>query len=879
MSTEAKAGIFEHGATWVRADFHLHTKADKEFRYDGEEDWYNSRYVDALESARIRVGVIANHNKFAAEEFHSLRKTAEKRGITLLPGVELSVGDGFNGLHVLVVFAQSWIEKSQDRINPFLASMFPGRTPSEYEHENGRSDKNLLQTVEELEKIGHDYFLVFAHVEDAKGLWNELDGGRISDWASPRYDKVRERTLGFQKIRTRDLRVKVQGWLKGWYPAEVEGSDPKAIDQIGKGASVFLKLGSLDFDAVKFALFDYPRRIAKEMPSCRHGWIRSVRFLGGALREASSRFSPELNTLIGIRGSGKSSILEAIRYAFDLKPSEDGDYKTKLVRNALGSTMEVAVDLVTADGIEYEIRRLNGGAPEVRLGGELQPGVSIQGTIIGRITYFGQKDLASSGEDFEKSLIEKLVGDRLSDVRRRIGIQKTRIQEALRKSNDVQSLSEKIQLTEQSIRDKEFKLEQLRKYGIEEKLQKQRDFSLDGRRLEEMSASTKAFDSSLQSLLGEHQDRLWSLSQYKSTHNANFFQEVGQTFQRMLDQVKMLNGMSETVRTEILPALQKKEADFTLVKAGMQSEFAEAQRQIDETLRAEGKDKIHPEEFLQLSTKLDHERLLLAELRKEAEKAVGGHTALLTELQALDRLINEEFGLIHDEVNRINEQHSALTVEATAKGDREAFKATLRDLFRGSNIQEVTFNKVVENETLTDGRDLFRNLESLEAVLGGSASRFREYAQRNLEAILLYQVPPSFRILYKDKELKDHSTGQRASALILFVLGRHDSEIVLVDQPEDDLDNQTIYQDVIQLLHELKPQTQFILVTHNANFPVLGDAEMVLACSYASGKVLVHQGGIDAPSIQQKIVSILEGGPEAFERRKEIYTAWNPRKS
>lgn len=56
--------VFAQGAQWVRADFHLHTRADREFKYTGDDDFYNSSYVDALEKAGIRLGVITNHNKF-----------------------------------------------------------------------------------------------------------------------------------------------------------------------------------------------------------------------------------------------------------------------------------------------------------------------------------------------------------------------------------------------------------------------------------------------------------------------------------------------------------------------------------------------------------------------------------------------------------------------------------------------------------------------------------------------------------------------------------------------------------------------------------------------------------------------------------------------
>lgn len=337
--------LFQNGATWLRADFHLHTIADGEFSFSGKESYYNSNYVDALEMAHIRIGVITNHNKFDKAEFDALRKTSKKKEIFLIPGVELSVNDGANGIHVLIVFSEQWLENGADYINPFLTSLFPGKTPLHYQNENGKSDKNVLQVVEELEKIGRDYFLIFAHVEDSKGLWIGMEGGKLSDWTDKRYDGVRRRTFGFQKVRTHDVpdkpcRTKVKQWLGNWYPAEVEGSDPKKLEEIGKGDACYLKLGAFSFDAVKFALTDYANRVARGVERYKHSHIRSIQFEGGTLSGKRIYFSPELNTLIGIRGSGKSSVLEVLRYALDIPFGEkagDQKYKHDLVSFTMGS--------------------------------------------------------------------------------------------------------------------------------------------------------------------------------------------------------------------------------------------------------------------------------------------------------------------------------------------------------------------------------------------------------------------------------------------------------------------------------------------------------------------------------------------------------------
>ena len=319
MSTETE--LFVHGSRWVRADFHLHTRRDREFSDAGDERDFVTRYVAALKLADIRVGVITNHNKFDRDEYMSLRKAALKEDIYLMPGVELSVKDGANGIHTLVVLHEDWIlnPEKTDFISSFLSVTFAGQ--AHYDNMNSLSNHDLLDTIRELDKFQRDYLLIFAHVEAENGLWGGLKGGRIKELGQSELFTLR--TAGFQKVRTRDLREKVKGWLGGWYPAEVQGSDPKTMDEIGRGEKTFLKVGAFTFEAVQFALKPAAERVSgNEPPQQPHSWVRSIRFEGGMLDGKRFDLSEQLNCLIGIRGSDKSAVLEALRYALEL-PLDD----------------------------------------------------------------------------------------------------------------------------------------------------------------------------------------------------------------------------------------------------------------------------------------------------------------------------------------------------------------------------------------------------------------------------------------------------------------------------------------------------------------------------------------------------------------------------
>ena len=102
--------MFERGVTYLRTDFHLHTHKDKEFTYSEEENRFVKEYVEALKEKGINIGVITNHNKFDKEEYIAIRKAAKKEEIFILPGVELTIKEGANGIHTLIVFnPEEWL--------------------------------------------------------------------------------------------------------------------------------------------------------------------------------------------------------------------------------------------------------------------------------------------------------------------------------------------------------------------------------------------------------------------------------------------------------------------------------------------------------------------------------------------------------------------------------------------------------------------------------------------------------------------------------------------------------------------------------------------------------------------------------------------------
>ena len=872
--------VFYEGAQWIRADFHLHTHADREFKYTGDDNFYNSNYVDALEKAGIRLSIITNHNKFDFDEFKALRKTAQKKGIALLPGVELSVSDGANGIHTLVVFSDEWIDE-HNYINPFLTSAFEGKMPAQYEQENGRTSWSLLETIKKLESYPRDFFLVFAHVEAPSGLWAELDGGRLTDLGQNEF--FRRRTLGFQKVRTHDgagkdkpCRTKIQSWLQSWYPAELEGSDPKRIDDIGQGKASYLKLGELSFEAVKFALSDPTVRVAMEPPEHQASHIRSIHFDGGILDGQTLHFSPELNTLIGIRGSGKSSILEAVRYALDIprgEKAQDTKYKDELIRHTLGSGGKVTLTACDVYGQEFTISRIFREAPNVYLSGKLQPGVSIRETVLRRPIYFGQKDLSSTGEGFETDLVEKLVGEKLRVQRDEIGAQRQRVRDSAQRWLKLSNTAEQKRDFETQLNDANFRLTKFAEHGIADKLQKRLGFQQDATALARMKERADDFIRALGQLIAEHEDELRNATSYVSKQNPDFFAAYYAEFTNLVAKVDQLKQI-ETDARAIAGRLKTKQGEFEVASRSLQEEFAQIERQLAQELKQTGMTAIQPDDFLAQQQRKTKAEQMLEALAKQESQQTNIRDALFAEIDKLNELWLREFNTIKVELDRVNAGHTALQIKADFKGDKEAAISFMQQLFKGSNIRETTLRAVMED--YADFGGLLRALPGALAKAGSTPEIFEKTFMQNLTEFITWQVPNRFVIRYRGKELKHHSLGQRASALLLYVLSQRQNDVIIIDQPEDDLDNQTIYDDVIKLLREMKPHAQFIFATHNANFPVLGDAEQVHACQYQDERVNVKSGSIDARPVQHAIINIMEGGQEAFNRRKEVYNLWKP---
>lgn len=190
-------------------------------------------------------------------------------------------------------------------------------------------------------------------------------------------------------------------------------------------------------------------------------------------------------------------------------------------------------------------------------------------------------------------------------------------------------------------------------------------------------------------------------------------------------------------------------------------------------------------------------------------------------------------------------------------------------------IQEPTFSPQALAEAIRAGTEELAKL----GIRGAQASNLLgvgEELARELEELTLslgVEVLLMIDRLQGLRSLDQLSKGQRATALLLLLLSASDAPLI-IDQPEDDLDNNFIYKGVVRHLRELKGKRQIIASTHNANVPVLGDAELIVVLENDGDHGRPSDSGVgslDDRTIRSLAENILEGGPAAFNARQHLY--------
>ena len=316
-------------------------------------------------------------------------------------------------------------------------------------------------------------------------------------------------------------------------------------------------------------------------PEINNAYVKSITFEGGLLDQTEINLSPELNNFIGIRGSGKSSVLEILRYTLGISlgnQASDRDYKNSLIEHVLKSGGKVIVTVVDEYKKEYRIEKIYGQKEDIYDNNGRVDAPSVD-TIFQKPVYFGQKDLSNTNIDFEADLVKKLIGNKLENIQSRINQKIDEIENivsAFKKLGNLDELKKEIKVSKDKA---EYQLKIYKEKGVEDKLRQQSRFDVDEAKFKESINEISNFKNKLESLINDY-ITFFQKTIFKSEENKKIFLEADNLFKLVVIEFNKLNDIktntAKYVATfkDILDKLNEK-------KENLKEDFAKIKREIN----------------------------------------------------------------------------------------------------------------------------------------------------------------------------------------------------------------------------------------------------------------------------------------------------------
>jgi len=877
------------GARYLRADLQVHTPIDPAFnpRPDPKADRraLARAYLEKAKDRGIELVGITEHNDVSWID--ELRYAANGLGLFLLPGFEV---ESKEGIHILCLFdpdtAVTHLEESLVRLNLTQQR----RDGQRLQLRTDQDFAGVLGLIQD-ERGG---VCIAAHIESSKGLLCAVrEGARVDYWQTEALVAAQiakppgEITSGNGRI----IRGEDPIYARKRPLAYILTSDARSFEDIGS-KSTWIKMDRVGVQGLRQAFLDPGSRISFEDPAgLRKGsHLLGVSWEGGFLDGVRFPLNPELNCLIGGKGTGKSTVIESIRYAFDL------DFRTEDVRQAAtqlresslksGSKVSVAVETGPPHPTRYVIERTAPHAPVVRdeLGAP-RPELGPQSLLCPRV--YGQKEIFGIAQEDQArlDLLDNSATDELRDAleRERDLLQRCAdnarlILDTLRRVDDADAkLAELPNLEEWRARFREAGFEELlrerRQLDREQRLLAAAVTALRDRRRATAAMRTDATDLAT-SVASPDRDDLPNKDLLSRAH-----QLLAAAQSRWATELGTAEHELALAATE-LDAVRTEWSDR---RASRTVEFDRALRELQTRMP-----DVDPERYLDVERRIEQLTPLRAALNQlgtrleEARRARSGLLIELLDVRGEKHRVRERAALGLNEASG-----GAVRVQLEFRGDRREFLAKLRALKTGArndSLERMVMDSVFSPSELARlVRE--RQLSGHWGLPAGQASLLERTVDE--ETLLRLEVSelPDLVTLELDvgpagtrdyRSLEKLSPGQKSTAILLLIMQASDDPL-LIDQPEDDLDNRFIYDDIVQRLRAAKPARQFVIATHNANIPILGDAEqiIVLDAEERGGPpvrgVLRARGSIDSSDVRDAAEHILEGGREAFALRQEKY--------
>jgi predicted ATPase len=871
--------VYTRGSEWRKWDLHFHTPSSYDYM---DMSVTNEDIINGLIANDISAVAITDHHTIDVERIKALQKLSEDKDLTILPGVEfLSDARGNEPIHFIGVF-------DEDSNIEYIWGQIKNRT-------------SINRIEGEQKKINE----VYCDLADTVKLIKEL-GGLVSIHAGSKSNSLENITNSLPQgiAQKEDIALAVDIFELGKV-ADIEPYqnlvNPYLLKTINKTLPVIICSDNHDirkytqkenlwikadptFEGLKQIIYEPEERanIRARKPDDKNIYdvIEKVKFIDKSFQTEYIDISQNLTSIIGGKSTGKSILLKSIARTADVIEFEKRNKTARIddSRPVKGFEVVWKDSQISKLGSDDNPAKKIIYIPQSYLNRVVDKSEEdsdidkiIQDVLLQKEDFKAWYDSLDSEKTKIKNEIERFIKIILENFT--INISKNKEKKEI---GDVEGVKKQIEKLEKEIKE----------------LQDKSSISDDDR---------KKFNAAIEEIKS-HRVKI-----------ANIGADLLQ-----LEKLKVLSLNFNTTALENLNQVSLKETLRELIKSKSTTYISDWETAINEkinSLKDENLKTVQAIDNVEAGIKNIRNSLkgqdVLNALLKDKEK----EEAKLIEIEELSKVIQNSYNQIDSSINslaELNAQYYSIFLKAKSTLNLgEINKELIFDIetnFIAEKFQKNYVEKFFDSRT-TRGKDYqylttynFDNVEShkkflrqeLWKIVNSKLPKLEHFKKRDLiSALVSNWFKVDYKVSYQNDDINDMSPGKKSFVLLRLLIDLDDSKCpILIDQPEDDLDNRSIYNQVVKFLRKRKKTRQIIIVTHNPNLVLGADAELIVVANqdgegtenkthkfeYVSGSIeyskaedntiaeVLHKRGI-----QEHICDILEGGPEAFDKRKKKY--------
>lgn len=892
------------GLKWYKCDLHLHTPQSKCFR----DDCTPEEYINKVKEKGLDVIAITDHN--SPGWIDELKPLAKENNIIIFPGVEITVGESHS--HLLVLFD---VDKNYEDIKRFLMAKL-GLSDLEFGKDSAKIDKKILEVIEEIKK--ENLLVIPAHIDDFSGISQVNDenirkdilndeninavqivyhiSNETNSLTKESYAEIENEKddRNFKKISNTINQVNKYNISKLTFSDNPHPNDSSkhGLDGIGKSYSWIKMKEKPNLESLRQALIMGKERVKNifetektpyRLPDI---WIEKIKFSNTELNKDSIEvdFSPQMTSIVGGRGTGKSSIINIIRGILNKIPSTDKikeDFNSFYKINKSGEGIlnkDTKIELfINMNQEKYKIVKEN-----FEKNKEFEDIIVLKKDLHGEyqkcdvddilerfeIEIFSQKEIFEISNESNSllKLIDKSISE-ISEKKQEIKDLKSEYKKFYSQLEEIKSQEQDIKTIENDIKFDKEKLEKIDNENYQELLEKQKIFKNEQLILEKLKKKYQDIFDNMHFSFDEKQEEIVN-SDIKEIYVKYF-----ETIKKHIENIEVIKQKIEEDKVNF---------EEEISKSNWKQDFSENNIKL-ELEEEKIKSETGTLDIKEIREKISKNEEKLEKYKQEFEKK-----------DELEKQLNSKFELIltiRNEIKNIREKHlkeslEGLDVRIKIKSyrNKEDFEKQFRDLIGKTKEFSSDIDKIVDD--IFKG-DFLKNrvsfIQLIKNIITGKENNLhnnlieiiKRFNNENMADIELLLPEDAVVVEYKQngefKTLKTASAGQKTSAILTYILSREKKPLIL-DQPEDDLDNELIYNLIVKSLKNSKNKRQIIVVTHNANIPVNGDSEYIVVMDSSSREVKQSAANsIDDEEIVNSICNIMEGGKTAFDLRNKKY--------